>query len=76
MRAPGKAVAKEQEVEVRGAHLPKIAEGGAASVVIAQETKNQSAPAPKTASEVRRDRSLMDMAQNPSVLLRDRPAIS
>jgi hypothetical protein len=34
-------VANEKEVEVRGAHLPKIAEGGAASVVTIPAMKDQ-----------------------------------
>jgi hypothetical protein len=40
------AVVETEEAEVRGAHLPKIAEGGAASVVIVQATEIKDKPAP------------------------------
>ena len=39
-------MANEQVAEVRGAHLPKITEGGAASVVIAQAVTIKDGPAP------------------------------
>jgi hypothetical protein len=41
MRAPVAGGGNEQEVEVHGTHLPKIAEGGAASVVVAQARKDE-----------------------------------
>ena len=41
----------EEEAKVRGAHLPKIAEGGAASVVIVPTAKGRGGPVFKNESQ-------------------------
>ena len=44
--------ANDQEVEARGAHLPKIAEDGPASVVIVRAAKNQRWASPQRLKEL------------------------
>jgi hypothetical protein len=46
MRYPISRIGNEEEIEVRGAHFPKIAEGGAASAFAIQAIQIKAGPAP------------------------------